>query len=99
MITIHREQDLQGDAYLVFKHSNMCSISREVHRELSRIQDTIDLPIYRVVVHDDRALSDWIAGRFKVTHESPQLILVRNGTAEWHASHFAITENALRCAL
>lgn len=99
MKKIHQKEDLQGDAYLIFKHSNKCSISIDVHRGVRRIQDALDLPIYKVVVHDDRDLSNWMAEHFQVKHESPQLILVRNGKAVWHASHFAITEEAVHEAI
>lgn len=48
-----------------------------------------------VKVIEDRPVSNEIAARLGVKHESPQAILVRSGKAVWHASHGRITAAAL----
>jgi len=58
-------------------------------------KDHPDQPIGRVVVQNHREVSNHIADRLGVTHQTPQVILVRNGKALWHASHFKITDEAM----
>jgi len=44
-------------------------------------------------------LSDAIERRLKIRHHTPQLILIRHGRVVWHASHWGITDAAMRRAL
>ncbi len=71
-------QDLPADC-VVFKHSTACGLSASAAREVERLQ--VDLPVYQVDVREQRPLSTWIATRYGVPHESPQVILVRGGRA------------------
>jgi bacillithiol system protein YtxJ len=48
-----------------------------------------------IEVQRARALSSEIATRLGVAHESPQVIVLRNGQVIWSASHFDITANAV----
>ncbi len=57
------------------------------------------VPVYWVEVKGHRALSQEIAGRLGIVHESPQAILLRRGTPVWHASHAAVTASAIGKAL
>ncbi|BDG59669.1 hypothetical protein caldi_07590 [Caldinitratiruptor microaerophilus] len=57
----------------------------------------VDVALVRV--REERPLSQALAERLKVRHESPQAILVQRGRAVWHASHGAITARALREAI
>jgi bacillithiol system protein YtxJ len=52
-----------------------------------------------VRVIEERPVSLALSQRVGVTHQSPQALLVRNGVAVWHASHYAITVEALRDAV
>jgi bacillithiol system protein YtxJ len=52
-----------------------------------------------VEVQRARALSNEIAHRLGVRHESPQIIIVRNGQVVWDASHFSITADAVTDAV
>jgi bacillithiol system protein YtxJ len=54
-----------------------------------------DLPVYWVDVIGGRPLSRALADRLGIVHESPQAILLRGGTPVWHASHFAVTAEAM----
>lgn len=49
-------------------------------------------------VIEDRPVSNEIAARLGVKHESPQAILVRGGKAVWHASHRQVTAANLAAA-
>jgi bacillithiol system protein YtxJ len=74
---------------LIYKHSNRCGICWAAKSRLETI-DTEKLPIYIVDVVADRALSNMIADRFDVIHESPQAILLRTGEAVVVKSHSSI---------
>ena len=70
---------------LVFKHSTTCPVSAEAAREVAAL--ATDLPVYQVNVREQRDLSNWVAAEYAVTHQSPQLILVRAGKAVCSWSH------------
>jgi bacillithiol system protein YtxJ len=72
-----------ADAVILFKHSRTCSISARAYEEMTELNQTVML----VLVQTAREVSNEIEARTGVTHESPQVIVLRNGTAVWHASH------------
>lgn len=81
---------------ILFKHSPICSVSHSVEREVQRfLQAHPQAPVHQVDVIAQRALSRGIADRVGVRHESPQVLVLRNGKVTWHASHFDITAAAL----
>jgi len=57
------------------------------------------VPVYLVDVLDQRPLSQALAARLGIRHESPQAIVLQSGTPVWHDSHFAVTADALAAAL
>ena len=78
------DRSLPADC-LVFKHSTTCPISAQAAREVAAL--ATGLPVYQVNVREQRDLSSWVASTYGVTHESPQLILVRGGRAVRAWSH------------
>ena len=52
-----------------------------------------------IVVQKSRDISEEVSSRTGVRHESPQVILVRNGATLWTASHWKITAEAVRTAV
>ena len=58
-----------------------------------------DADVNLVIVQRARELSQEIARRTGVRHESPQALVVRNGEVVWNASHYDITADAVRAAL
>lgn len=82
---------------LVFKHSTTCPISAAAHREwqkwLEAKGDQCESALVRVI--EERPLSMEIQDTLGVKHASPQAILIKNGRAEWNASHWKITKKAL----
>ena len=52
-----------------------------------------------MVIQESRDLSKLIAEETGIRHESPQVLLFRDGRAAWSASHGTITMEALRAAL
>lgn len=81
---------------LLFKHSTRCPISARALGEVEALLDRVpDAPVFRVDVNAQQALSDQVAERTGVTHESPQVILLRDGQPEWDASRMEINAGEL----
>lgn len=72
---------------VLFKHSVTCPISSGVYSEVSEVEADVNI----VIVQTARHVSNEIAGRTGVRHESPQAIVLKNGKAVYHASHYDIT--------
>src|SRR5215831_5321131 len=73
---------------VLFKHSLTCPISANAYREMNRfLADGAPegISYHMIVVQHARLVSNAIARILGVEHESPQVILVRNGKAVWHA--------------
>ena len=88
------------ETVLVFKHSMQCPISANARREMeSLLSGGEPVPVYMVDVNDRREVSDYVAERTGVTHQSPQVIVVRGGKASWHADRFDITAQSVRDGL
>ena len=86
----------EGEAIL-FKHNTTCPISANAHREMeSFLSGGTGVPVYRIDLHASRDVSDHVAARTGITHESPQVILLRGGEPVWNADRFGITAAALR---
>lgn len=80
----------QNTPVLVFKHSTRCSISSMALSRLEREwQETPIIPFYLDLIAY-RAISNEIAERFHVFHQSPQAILIKKGEAVYDASHSGI---------
>ncbi|MBY6275275.1 bacillithiol system redox-active protein YtxJ [Symbiobacterium thermophilum] len=87
---------------LVFKHSTRCPISAAAHREWSAFlagPEAERADHFWVRVIQERPVSLALASRVGVPHQSPQVLLIRDGRAVWHASHYAITAGRLKAAL
>jgi bacillithiol system protein YtxJ len=76
---------------LIFKHSIRCGISSMVLRQLEKNWNPVDgLDMYFLDLIKYREVSNEISSRFGVRHESPQLIVLKNGEVIHHASHHEI---------
>jgi len=71
---------------VIFKHSTSCGISVGVYREI----ETVNADVNVVVVQRSRNISNEISRRTGIRHESPQAIVISNGTPVYHASHWDI---------
>ena len=83
---------------LIFKHSTRCSISMIVKRRFEMDWDKIpqDVPLYFLDLIKYRDLSNQVAGDFQVYHESPQLLLIKDGECILDLSHGKVSvEEAL----
>ncbi len=73
---------------LVFKHSTTCPISASAAEEVRGLTTT--LPVMWINVREQRELSNWVAETYGVVHESPQLILMRDGKPAQVWSHYDV---------
>ncbi|MDQ1144716.1 MAG: bacillithiol system redox-active protein YtxJ [Bacillus sp. (in: firmicutes)] len=82
--------------FYLLKHSLTCPISHAAYKEYEKYaNENQNVPTYFLAVQDSRPLSNEIAERFEIKHESPQAILFSNGQPVWNASHWKITNKAL----
>ena len=81
----------------IFKHSTRCGISRmtlkRFEKEFEFSEDQVKL--YFLDLLKFRELSQEIASRFGVAHESPQIIVVKGEKVMHHASHAGISAQDL----
>ena len=80
---------------VIFKHSTRCSISSMVQNRLERSGLPKGIQFYHLDLLAYRNLSDQIAADFKVDHQSPQVLLIRNGECVYEESHQGISMNEL----
>lgn len=75
---------------VIFKHSTRCSISSTIKTRLekSATPSTIDFHYLDLIAY--RSLSNKIADELKVHHESPQVLLLKNGECIFDESHLSI---------
>jgi bacillithiol system protein YtxJ len=85
---------------VIFKHSVTCGTSAYAHEEiLDLLGGPLPVDVYLVNVHSHRATSNAVASRFGLRHESPQVLLIRDGALVWHASHHRVTSDEIAAAL
>lgn len=75
---------------LIFKHSTRCSISSMAKNRLERSTPPGNIDFYYLDLIRYRQLSQKIAEEFSVYHESPQILLIKNGTCVYDESHGGI---------
>lgn len=84
----------------IFKHSTACPVSARAWKTFNSFAENDSrADYYRVLVIEDRPLAQHIAQATGIRHESPQVILFRNGAPVWDESHWSIAEEALSEAL
>ncbi|MDF0705953.1 bacillithiol system redox-active protein YtxJ [Flagellimonas okinawensis] len=78
---------------VIYKHSSTCGISRMVLSMFTESYDMdLDIDLYFLTIQQHRDVSNGIAEKFEVRHESPQLLVVKNGAVVFHTSHGAISD-------
>jgi bacillithiol system protein YtxJ len=96
-ITLKSEEELAAvteksynTPQVIFKHSTRCSISSVVKRRLDNEEIPDGIDFYYLDLLSFRSLSNKIAEQFAVYHESPQVLLIKNGECVYDESHIAI---------
>ncbi len=97
---IERSNSSSVRAVLVFKHSTRCSISSmALNRVESKWKDDETIPIYFLDLIQFRPISNEIAEFYKVEHQSPQVLLIKNGKCIYNESHSSIRVDSILQAL
>lgn len=84
---------INNDSYnqpqIIFKHSTRCSISQMAkNRMIEGLDQLIDqAAVYYLDLLSYRNISNEIANKWSIEHESPQIIIIKNGEAIYHSSH------------
>lgn len=87
---------------LIFKHSTSCSISAAAKGKIERQwadAGLADTRLYYLDLLRFRPISTEIAEQFGVRHESPQLLLIRDGECQYNASHMGIRLSDVKSAV
>lgn len=102
LTSMEQLEEMKKESYqtkiAVFKHSTRCGISKMVLRKFENefapeMEGIVKLYFLDLLLHRD--ISNEIAQRFNVPHQSPQLIVLQDGKAIFNASHQAIEVEAI----
>jgi bacillithiol system protein YtxJ len=79
---------------MIFKHSTRCSISssaiNRVERNWNNEQDDIKVKPYYLDLIAYRNVSNEIAKKWNIEHQSPQILIIKNGTCIYTETHMGI---------
>ncbi|MFY8003319.1 MAG: bacillithiol system redox-active protein YtxJ [Chitinophagaceae bacterium] len=75
---------------VIFKHSRTCSISGMALARLERSKEPQGADFYLLDLLTYRPVSNAVAEKFQVHHESPQVLVIKNGECVYDESHYAI---------
>ncbi|MEJ9228039.1 bacillithiol system redox-active protein YtxJ [Peribacillus butanolivorans] len=91
---------LNEETFLLFKHSLTCPISAEAYEQYEKyMAANEELKTAYLAVQEARPLSNYVAETFDINHQSPQVILFKNGKPAWNESHWRITYDSLTKAI
>jgi bacillithiol system protein YtxJ len=88
------QEESQLSPVVLFKHSTTCPISAMAKLRLES-KWNLSLKAYYLDLLSNRPISNEIAERFSVKHESPQLLLISEGECIYDASHMDINVDEL----
>jgi len=84
---------------VLYKHSPICPTSDVAYEKMLAFRHRRAVPVYMVDVIHHRPLSRTLAERIGVRHASPQAIILRDGVAAWHRSHYEIRAEVMARAV
>ncbi|MDT8347226.1 MAG: bacillithiol system redox-active protein YtxJ [Flavobacteriaceae bacterium] len=77
---------------VIFKHSTRCGISRMALKQFEKeMGSSSDIDLWLLDVLNYRNISNQIAQDFKIEHQSPQVLMLKNGKVIYADSHYAIS--------
>ncbi len=80
---------------VLFKHSTRCGVSSIALKRIEKANIIPHADFYFLDLIRFRPISDKIATYFSVYHESPQILLIKNGECVYYESHLGIDMNEL----
>ena len=95
------KQKSKTEYVFIFKHSTRCSISSIVLKRFEGLfkEEHQELKVYYLDLLNYRNISDEIAHRFDVFHQSPQALLIKEGKCIYDASHSMISAGTINNVL
>ena len=97
LTSIEQLEDIKNqskiDSVLIFKHSTRCGISSMVIKQFEKLftEEYQNFKVYYLDLLNYRSISDEVGYAFQVMHQSPQLLIIKNGVSVYNASHYEIT--------
>ncbi|WP_028595765.1 bacillithiol system redox-active protein YtxJ [Paenibacillus assamensis] len=97
-ITTHEElqQGIQRShegTFVIFKHSTRCPVSSSANEEMKHVVDVFEpkgISFGLIYVVENRDVSLACADQLSIKHESPQVLVLKDGQVVWHDSHYRI---------
>lgn len=96
-IILDREEQLEevdrrsfSKPQLIFKHSTRCSISTVIKNRLYKGVLPENIDFYYLDLIANRGISNAIAEKYNIEHESPQVLLIKESKCIFNESHSAI---------
>lgn len=91
LTTVQQLDELSQDnqIHVIFKHSTRCSVSSMAKRSLEYSQDLLpdSYSLYYLDLISFRDVSNAVAKRWNISHESPQVLIIKGDECLYHASH------------
>jgi bacillithiol system protein YtxJ len=84
------KEESKQQPVVIFKHSTRCSISSMAKGRLERAEEPAGIKFYYLDLIAYRNISNKIAEDFQVHHESPQILMLKNGECVYDESHNGI---------
>lgn len=86
------EKDSLNKTIVLFKHSTRCGISLHAKEKLESASELLNekADFYYLDLLNYRDISGEIASRYRIVHQSPQIIVLKNGGPSYNISHSAI---------
>ena len=85
----------QNRPQVIFKHSTRCSISSVALQRLKKAEQPADIDFYFLDLIAYRQLSNRVSEFFKVDHQSPQILVIKDGACIYDESHLSISMNEI----
>ena len=84
----------KNQSILIFKHSTRCGISRMIIKQFESLfnEENKQLKVYYLDLLNFREVSSKLSEVFQVIHQSPQLLVIKNGISIYNESHYEITK-------
>ena len=76
---------------VIFKHSTRCSISSVAKNRLDKANQPRGIDFYLLDLIKFREVSNATVELFQVHHESPQILVIKNGECVFDESHYGIS--------
>lgn len=88
----------ESSKVLLFKHSNRCGISSTALNRLEKSWETElnSVPTFIIDVVRNRKLSQMIADRIDIPHQSPQILILKNSDCIYSESHMGIRYDEIK---